>query len=143
MTATIMLKGMAITLHGSNVGEVYGFPGDKSDSRPRYKHFISVSVGGKRTSFNYYTSIADYEAGKTEMYPDELKTAFYNFLSDAQLGLNTFEEFCSELGYDEDSRSAEKIWKACRMSAKKITTLGLGDVHDLINEFSENYPDHI
>ena len=34
-------------------------------------------------------------------------------LSDAQLGALNFEEFCSELGFDPDSRKALASWKEC------------------------------
>lgn len=33
-----------------------------------------------------------------------------------------FEDFCSELGYDSDSRKAEKIYKACVHSAARLQT---------------------
>ena len=35
-------------------------------------------------------------------------------VSDAQAGSGTFHDFCADLGYDEDSRSAEATWKACQ-----------------------------
>lgn len=33
---------------------------------------------------------------------------------------NTFQEFCDEFGYDEDSRKAEKQFKACHAFAQKL-----------------------
>lgn len=37
-----------------------------------------------------------------------------------------FEEFCSEYGYDQDSREAERLWKACLVCGKKVRQF-LGD----------------
>ena len=37
-----------------------------------------------------------------------------------------FENFASELGYDSDSRKAEKIWKACNHQAERLRKF-LGD----------------
>ena len=33
---------------------------------------------------------------------------------------NDFEDFCSELGYDTDSRKAERIFKTCKAQAVKL-----------------------
>lgn len=44
-------------------------------------------------------------------------------LSDAQSGEQDFEEFCSEFGYDTDSRSAEATWKACKKTATAMRRL--------------------
>lgn len=44
-------------------------------------------------------------------------------LSDARAGEQTFEDFCSDFGYDEDSRSAEKIWNACKDATVKLSRI--------------------
>jgi hypothetical protein len=49
--------------------------------------------------------------------------------SDVGAGEQSFEDFCSDLGYDADSRKAEKTWKACAKLAPKIRRL-LGDHFD-------------
>jgi hypothetical protein len=41
-------------------------------------------------------------------------------ISDARSGEESFEDFCSELGYDSDSRQAERIWRTCRKVAPKV-----------------------
>jgi hypothetical protein len=41
-------------------------------------------------------------------------------VSDARAGEMTFEEFCSDFGYDVDSRKAEKTWKACSANAPRV-----------------------
>lgn len=47
-------------------------------------------------------------------------------LSDAQSGELDFEQFCGDLGYDTDSRSAEATWKACQKVNENMRRL-LGD----------------
>lgn len=46
-----------------------------------------------------------------------------SLLLDADSGDRIFDDFCSDLGYDPDSRKAERIWKACRRMAPKIRRL--------------------
>lgn len=41
-------------------------------------------------------------------------------IGDVSAGELSFEEFCSDLGYEEDSRKAERIWKACAAMAPKV-----------------------
>ena len=41
-----------------------------------------------------------------------------------------FEDWCSDLGYDTDSRKAEKTYKACKSIAKRLRSF-LGDDFDV------------
>lgn len=50
-------------------------------------------------------------------------------LSDSGSGDHAFEEFCGELGYDPDSRKAEKTWKACQKVTVAMKRL-LGDDYE-------------
>ena len=43
--------------------------------------------------------------------------------SDADCGNDTFSDFCSNLGYDKDSRKALEIYLACQETALKIRKL--------------------
>lgn len=87
-----------------------------------------------RIGFDFWASIARPHL-ETEY---DLLNAFYCFVSEALSGLETFEGFCSEFGYDTDSRTAERIWKACKSSAAKLERIAVGvDLYDLCNELSE------
>jgi hypothetical protein len=44
-------------------------------------------------------------------------------LSDASAGEMTFEEFCSDFGYDSDSRKAERTHRACVASRAGVLRL--------------------
>lgn len=89
---------------------------------------------GLYTGFDFWASIARPHL-ETEY---DLLNAFYCFVSDAVSGLESFEGFCSEFGYDTDSRTAERTWKACKRSTAKLERItGGADLYDLCNELSE------
>lgn len=52
-------------------------------------------------------------------------------VSDVHSGEQSFEDFCSDLGYDTDSRRAEKTWKTCAAMAPRVRKF-LGDHFDAI-----------
>jgi hypothetical protein len=52
-------------------------------------------------------------------------------VSDARAGEQTFGEFCSDMGLDEDSIKARRTWIACRQTAKKIRHF-LGDYFETV-----------
>lgn len=106
----------------------------KNDKQQNYNyHRITVIHNGKRTGFDFWASIVEPELSKE----NDLQHAFYCFLSDAISAKDTFENFCSEFGYDTDSRNAERIYKACEKSLSKFERIFEGDIYDLINEVSE------
>lgn len=91
---------------------------------------------GKRTSFDFWGSVKN---PRVESEYD-LLNAFYCFVSDALAGVDSFENFCSEFGYDTDSRNAEKIWRACKRSTNKIFNLtgySLDMLYDLVDDLQE------
>lgn len=47
-------------------------------------------------------------------------------ISDCFAGEQSFEEFCSDMGYDADSRTAERTWKLCASMAPRVRRF-LGD----------------
>lgn len=82
-------------------------PWEDKDPRHRPHYRVTLCGQGGNYSFDFWGSINDGETGR-------LATA-YDVL--ACLEWNTpqrFEDFCSEFGYDTDSRMAHKIWMACR-----------------------------
>ena len=116
------------------------FKGDKlapwSDKQQNYNnHIITVTntETEQKISFEFWGNIMKPEV-KTE---DELLNAFYCFVGDAVSGNDTFENFCSELGYNENSITAERTWKACKKSAEKLNKIYNGDIYDLVNELQE------
>ena len=91
----------------------------------------------KKTAFEFWGSIKNPEI-KTEQ---ELLFSFYCFLSDGECSRYGFSEFCLEFGYDEDSRKAYRIYKACQKSLKKAERIGINEnlACDIMNDLQENY----
>jgi hypothetical protein len=79
---------------------------------------VQLRYKGRRLTVPFYT-------GSLAGEPDA-EGVIDCLLSDAQAGDQDFDEFCSDMGYDNDSRKAEKTWKACQALAPKIRQL-LGD----------------
>jgi hypothetical protein len=103
-----------------------------------HKHCVSVyNVSThKRTRFKFWASMMNPEL-RTEY---EVLNALYCFVSDAVSGLDSFKDFCSNFGYDSDSRAAYQTWLVCqRSSVKALRVLGVSqaELYDFLNELSE------
>jgi hypothetical protein len=91
-------------------------PSWKNDSRPVNHFIVTLKQGKKRVSFDFFDSIANREKGITELDA-------YSVLSCCSSEIHcpeTFEEFCSEFGYDEDSRKDEKTFKSLKKFSDKL-----------------------
>ncbi len=108
-----------------------------SGNTENYNHHVVTvrnTETGKKTSFDFWASIAN-PVLETEY---DIINAFYCFLSDACSGSETFRDFCGDFGYDEDSRTAERVWKACKRAAAKFERIAPGvDLYDLINSMED------
>lgn len=62
----------------------------------------------------------------------------YSLLIDAQCGSETFEYFCSNCGYDTDSRKALETYLACQEMSVKLRKLG-GDLLRKLETLLEDY----
>lgn len=90
----------------------------------------------KRTSFKFWASMMSPEL-RTRY---DVLNALHCFVSDAVSGLDSFNDFCGNFGYETDSRTAYKTWKACQRSADKaLRVLGVSrsELYDFLNELSE------
>lgn len=90
---------------------------DWEDNGQQRNHFVvTLKQGKKRMSFDFFDSAYNYRNGKTEI------TA-YDALTTCSSEINcpdTFEDFCSEFGYEEDSRKAEKTFRALKKFSDKL-----------------------
>lgn len=66
--------------------------------------------------------------------PPDAETVLNSLISDADALDRSFEDWASELGYDEDSREAERIYFACKDGGRKLLAF-LG--RDLFNELNQ------
>lgn len=83
------------------------------------------NANGYRVTFTYdrRRSSFDFWQGGGISRDPESSDVMACLISDAHAGAQSFEEFCSEFGYDEDSRSAERTWKACQRVADQLERL--------------------
>jgi hypothetical protein len=107
--------------------------GNGRENWNHHKVTVTNKDNGLKTSFDFWASIANPNL-ETEY---DILNAFYCFIGDAISGDMTFSEFCGEFGYDEDSRSAERTWKACKRAADKLKRIYDGDIYDLANRLQE------
>lgn len=135
------------------------FPDDK-DSRDIY--LITLTRGKRSYSFNFGQSLncsgkfwkyGNYERGvshglgkaKTKPYPwsewDLNKgyrepTAYDVLASITKYDPEDFKNFCSNFGYNEDSRTAEKVYKAVLEEYTNIKTLFNDEELELLQEIN-------
>lgn len=117
------------------------FPNASTERYKRTSHNkfrVTVSNDKGCTSFDYYGSHTDWENGQEELDESGKNNALYCFLSDAMAGNQDFENFCSEMGYNEDSRTAERIHKACKKSYEKaIKLFSEEEISELLNTLDQ------
>ena len=116
-----------------------GFPFDKRDESYHGHFKITLQTGSGSETFDYYGSAHDREIGKKELSDDDLKGALRCIVDDALYGEMDFDEFCGEMGYDEDSRNAEQIHKACIKTGEHLSGIGIsGDtLYTIVNDLNE------
>lgn len=74
---------------------------------------VTLRRNGRQLTVDFYTGPACYD--------DPTAADVLNCLvSDVQYGEVSFEEFCSDLGYEEDSRKAYAVWEKCRKLAPRV-----------------------
>lgn len=99
------------------------------DKTPRAIYTISLTRAGKgkyKTKFGQ--SIHASSRGE--------RPSAYDFLSCLNKHPDNFEDFCSMFDYDTDSRSAEKIWKACMKEYKGLEKLYTPEELDVFREIN-------
>ncbi len=66
--------------------------------------------------------------------PPTVDTVMECLVSDANGGMDDFEGFCGNLGYDTDSRDAYKTWKDCKSIADRLPKVITSEEWEAINE---------
>lgn len=70
--------------------------------------------------FGKRTLTADFKMGMGNQGEPPIPDVVAAIVRDADCGNYSLDEFCSELGYEEDSRKAEKIWRQCKAMLPKV-----------------------
>lgn len=129
MKTTIEITGKTYQVSAKLIATGVRFPNTDDNDRTRHnKYRVTVKCDDGKLSFLYFGSDHDWNYGHDELNRNDLLGAVDCFLSDARSGDMSFENFCDELGYSDDSRRAFKIWKACVKAHEKASSL-FGDVY--------------
>lgn len=138
MKSTFQFLGLSFVVSAKLIEQGVSFPFEKNGNPYHNKFRVHVSTTHGKISFLFFGSEHNYRNGTTEMSESDLRHALYCLFSDSCSGSESFEYFCSEPGYDEDSRTAERIYKACKRQAEKTEKI-IGDlsIYDLVNEMNE------
>ena len=104
-----------------------------TNAKNRLINKIVESGKTEKTLINEYTCTASFENPAI----DEI---LYSLQCDALLSdCSSFDAFCWELGYDNDSRSAYKIYEACQGIKRDLDKLLTRDQQDTLQELLQDY----
>ena len=109
----------------------------KSEYGYANKYKVTIRNGKKHFSTTFTDSINNTQKG---IKSDDIDI-IYCIVADAQCVQwnNSFEDFCSEFGYDTDSRSAERIYNACEKTYNNIQRLFNSDGFDFLSAVTYGY----
>jgi len=97
------------------------------DEKPRYRFPVTFKRGKKRFTLTFGQS---YAAG------DKAPTAYDVLSCLTKSDPGTFEDFCSEFGYDSDSRKVERIYKAVCKEWKQVSDMWTADEIEKMQEIA-------
>ena len=117
------------------------FPNTKESEHdgPHNQYLITIKHNGVTRRFSFYDSTKAYNEGVFILDEFAVQDAFKCFIEDAISGDMTFAEFCGNMGYYEDSRTAERIYKLCKRASNKAHDLMLNydDLCEIANDLDE------
>lgn len=138
MKATLNFSFGKVVMSSRLVDGDYQFGEDNSKFNHHYRFSIRISYDGKYRYFSYWTSYQDWRNAKEELDESDYKNALNCILSDSYAAQNTFEDFCSEFGYSNDSIKALGVYNDCKYYSQKMESLFSGlDLLSIQNELEE------
>ena len=132
-------KDVNAILLENNIQYTAVYTGYGEDNGWKYDNWM-VSFNGQ--SFEYHTGIGHRTKNKfgTEYaVMPSAASVLYCLMSDANLATDTFEDFCSDLGYDTDSRKALDCYLKCQENGTKLHKAIKADVWQRLETALENY----
>ena len=136
MKTEIQVLECSVKLSAKLIDSGVNFPNINTMKTLHNKFRVTICTNFGRASFLFYDSQANLS--KFELSADGLQGAFECFLSDSCAGNDTYQNFCSEFGYEFYSMNAKRIYKACASSSVKFSRLFPSmDIYDFTNEFNE------
>lgn len=113
----------------------------RNNSTVRLSEAIKAINFGKKLVYNpmdkgdIATQAINWLFSKSVVDP---KGVLYSLLSDSQAGSESFEEFCSNFGYENDSRKAYKTWEACVKNSndfKRVCGVYIGEIEKALEDY--------
>ena len=100
----------------------HGYQRDR-DGWEHQSFTVTLTVGATTESFSWRQGLG------IESEP-EVGQVLSALVQDAYYGDESFEDFCDELGYDPDSRSAYATWEKCQEVGRQLDNL-FGEIPDV------------
>lgn len=138
-----ILQKAGIEYSAKYVGENENpFNSEKSYTMDAWK--IVFSKGNKRFSLDYFTGVGLRKKAKIRHMPDtpimpHPAGVLYSVVMDSEACEMSFDDWCSELGYDTDSRKALETYLACQNNGAKYAMLFDSNVRQEIAEILQDY----
>jgi hypothetical protein len=76
--------------------------------------------------------------GRTVLKPPQVADVVFSLVMDSSAADTTFEDWCSECGYDTDSRKALETYLLCQSNGTQIRKL-LGKHFAAVRKAAQNY----
>ena len=89
----------------------------------------------KQTDENFAMVVETLDAGSVAVLP-KIDDVLYALIMDAEALDYTFEDWCSNCGYDTDSRKAFATYEACKANGEKLKRI-VGDVGAAREKFQD------
>lgn len=137
---TININGIDLKIKSKIKNYGVKFPNTDSKDTMLHNQFTITLINKTQTkrTFNYYGSNRDYENGIDELNDSDMKFAARSIFDDATYSINSFDDFCSELGYSNDSIKASKMYNECNRTRLRLNALGFNsdDLYKALEDFS-------
>ena len=91
-----------------------------------------------KITFKNQTYRFNYWMGSAHTKTPSKRDVLYSFVMDDVSGMN-FEDFCSEFGYDNNSKKALRIFEACKEQTKNFYRLFNEEERKILRELLEDY----
>lgn len=87
--------------------------------RDEFKRVMNMNPKKDKTNLLHYI---DKIKTVSKVKPLDIDNVLYSLILDAQFSNETFDDFCDNLGYDNDSIKANETYRACQKNSKKVRT---------------------
>ena len=98
------------------------------------KYKCKISYQKRSGVFEYTDSVVNTTEGREP----EIKDVLYCLVMDYTSASETFQDFCDEFGYDNDSIKSLNIFKACQKNSQKMKRI-FGPVLNALHKEYEGY----